>query len=1520
MAETVTKGCIITINGLDVPFTNDKDLDAYLYEHRVSLSKQFTNGEIDSTFSMPSDQQETYDKLKSVSLEGRRKWGRGSIRSDRDKRWIGASQMYHFGGKVGLVTEPLISYNSVKVQEIKDEGFSEDVAKDIAEEIEDPISVSKKTFGTDFHRCLELAVAGKSFGEINLNEFSAFNRMVKSDPATQIKTIESLYKQAQDAISEIKSKYPGCKLLTETDFYATHLHPDMKNHLQVATGRNQLETVVGIADLIIVTKDNKIVLVDWKTSNKPIGSNVLKASPDGNTWSRTKRIDVISQLSAERAILEQNGFDVHEVLVGNFVIDFNKDGSFKEMKREGLSKVHDVVYLNHARTHIPVKLNTTLGSLSEIDDSITQIIPSLNSTSKKADKESRVKYYFDKSYVKEIKQGNKTIWTFHKAKITGGQEVKKTSKEDMENYLRDYFDELDDAYANLYTNVAMEIQKYTVDGGNVEGFKEWIESSGVHNSINGFFHLKKYVALGWTLDHTPELIANGIFIFTNNGRSEIVMLTNDEAHRKLQIQNGRGTSILGLKLADNESGTDSQYIFPAEVGRLLEMKLMCLISKNQDRFKNNPISQIKIMSLSNEEVVSDELWRLQFNWEQLTRVFREAGLVTIDPDCFMDEAEAALALAEDAVRSEGWTLYAKNDDLEEQGFNAELMLKMIRRIQSHYGIRDFTSSSHSTSTGNFALYQLLRAYNYFVGKKEFNGISEADRGLYVSGQHPGVVSKAIPDGLEMTSPDTSDSANFRIVGRIIDAWKTSIETQLHKISFQWMQHIKAIQEAGGYSSLEGGEYKWFENWFEKDDSGEVSIDFKLKDPETDHYFQAPNKSAEKEACRFFLKMINQYRKTKTRDEQLRVPLVRAQGFEQFANLGLRDFAKEKWKSIIDPLRDDFNDDSTEIRRGRTVRDEASNPSQLTELFNPYSDIDAGTRSRMLESNGTNHYSKNLDIVFLRVMEWNLKCETGQHFMPIISLMRTFLMVENDINAAGMVKIQKTIEDYIKANIFNIDLVETTLRPLIGLINAISGEISKITLGGKVRSLLTETVTGWVNTAKSAWASDNGSFDTVMAGFDLNVYAEAMVEAFNLAMQAGGLESKSQQLNAIYGMFGFGFGQMSESQKANRYGIKNLDSEVLYWTSSAGDYLNRNALLVMKLKKIGAYDAYVKDENGMYVYDMSLDKRWDVYMKYGEDDTLIPPGNIEELREYRKQQQAYHESIDAWKALGGDFANLKYGDKLPHALDPDEQKTLRTQSDILYGNFDKQTRMLLSKRALGRMFMQFKTYGYAKLLTYIKTPGAVNVFPKHIVEEINPKTGKLEKKVKVICSEERRKETGNFFEEFFESEVPEEAWRNNTASYVRVATGSPFEGKFQTMLAVLSIINKSPQDWAAEWERIRTNPAQKYNLWAGLFETLFMSIFATLIGKLYGEETISNLTDEDWWTRWSYNVLNGIATDGPIWYTLESIASDGTVPMFSILKRYSDNTIALFEGRQNVLYTLVNTFGATQELSSYFNDL
>jgi hypothetical protein len=105
------------------------------------------------------------------------------------------------------------------------------------------------------------------------------------------------------------------------------------------------------------------------------------------------------------------------------------------------------------------------------------------------------------------------------------------------------------------------------------------------------------------------------------------------------------------------------------------------------------------------------------------------------------------------------------------------------------------------------------------------------------------------------------------------------------------------------------------------------------------------------------------------------------------------------------------------------------------------------------------------------------------------------------------------------------------------------------------------------------------------------------------------------------------------------------------------------------------------------------------------------------------------------------------------LDPQQQLSLLTQSDRLFGNFDKDTRALISRTLLGQMVMQFKTYGYAQLVSYIKTNGAVNIFARHFAEEINPETGKLERKVLVVNTPEEQQRTGQYYTEEFESKVP-----------------------------------------------------------------------------------------------------------------------------------------------------------------------
>ena len=67
----------------------------------------------------------------------------------------------------------------------------------------------------------------------------------------------------------------------------------------------------------------------------------------------------------------------------------------------------------------------------------------------------------------------------------------------------------------------------------------------------------------------------------------------------------------------------------------------------------------------------------------------------------------------------------------------------------------------------------------------------------------------------------------------------------------------------------------------------------------------------------------------------------------------------------------------------------------------------------------------------------------------------------------------------------------------------------------------------------------------MAGVDWNLYTEAMAENLTNSLNAGYLDSKSQQLSAAYAVFGFGLNGMADTFKYNRYGAKNLDKDIAY---------------------------------------------------------------------------------------------------------------------------------------------------------------------------------------------------------------------------------------------------------------------------------------------------------------------------------------------------------------------------------------
>jgi len=138
------------------------------------------------------------------------------------------------------------------------------------------------------------------------------------------------------------------------------------------------------------------------------------------------------------------------------------------------------------------------------------------------------------------------------------------------------------------------------------------------------------------------------------------------------------------------------------------------------------------------------------------------------------------------------------------------------------------------------------------------------------------------------------------------------------------------------------------------------------------------------------------------------------------------------------------------------------------------------------------------------------------------------------------------------------------------------------------------------------------------------------------------------------------------------------------------------MLVAHLKEIGAYEAYSLDKDGVLQYDMTKDKRFDIYLKYKDDISKIPDKDIDT---YNRQYTLYMEMLKDFEIAGKvkqDGSKYVEGDLLPEALSPRLQNNLKVVADKLYGNYDKETKSLMQEQLLGSLFFQFKTFPLERL--------------------------------------------------------------------------------------------------------------------------------------------------------------------------------------------------------------------------------
>lgn len=407
-----------------------------------------------------------------------------------------------------------------------------------------------------------------------------------------------------------------------------------------------------------------------------------------------------------------------------------------------------------------------------------------------------------------------------------------------------------------------------------------------------------------------------------------------------------------------------------------------------------------------------------------------------------------------------------------------------------------------------------------------------------------------------------------------------------------------------------------------------------------------------------------------------------------------------------------------------------------------------------------------------------------------------------------------------------------------------------------------------------------------------------------------------QLNAIFGTANFSYDQLAKNHTVQQWGLKNFQISDLFFTATWPDFLHRNAIVIAYLKGIGAYQAYsLKD--GILTYDMKKDPRFQTFIKYRDSK----PTNDSEVKKWEAEMLLYKDQFESWNNNGYRKENgepLTFGEDLPQALSPREVGGLKDIADRLYGNYDEETKSLMRDTLLGSLFLQFRTYGLNRLKTFFDG----DHFTSDIhMEDIIVLNDKGEKEAMYLV-ENPNKEAVAKGEELSHIAIPEsQVSLNDIRDGRAVRARRPVSthvagGQVQMMfdMATTLFIFKNQEEFDKMWN---TNPYYRANLKLFLMDCFGMLLLSFLINMWFDGALEGDYDEIDWFTRWAYNVAIGVTEDGPLVSVIASVIGDGSPPVLGVMQSFTNNLMSTITGKQNILYGLANTFGATRELAYLF---
>ena len=1510
----------ITINGVTYTFHSDAEVDSFILENQSQLSEGLEKG-FNKIYSLDS-KNETISKLMKAKSDYLSKVG-----LDKDSVSIGVTPLWD-------MYYPFTNEQEKKWKEeekiIKDNPGKYIASTDVGSEADNVLN----------------SIFGKKIEPSRYLTKDMQKTLIESWTKYILPRLRSMGIKISDWKTQCFSQV-GLQIKSWNDDFTDWISKNDEYFKDSLTEQKrmakEISTIRGVADLIIVDDDGVVHVIDFKTAN-----NVGKDPVEFLKWHSRYS----AQVQLYEAICRQYDLPIGEgflvVYETHYTVEENDDK--RKLRLDDITFNPDYVIRipsSGAVSDVVTKFFWTAPEVKEttmesVSNMLNESFPDTPITSRLQAKELDYSFMTEhgihevKRDDPEYKKGNR-FYFIKNRKFTNTKRHErvygKTKSELVNDRVgpdgslivapyRKYVNELNAWKSNKFKHFADDLQ-YAMSIHSEDDFRATIDIIAPNNSNTLMHHFRRYIKGGWKFKANDVCNSNGIYLFEKGTRLEIIVVDDEQPINKYYKFNGN-TSIVGNYINDG-SLTDTRTVMQASYGNMMLMKACAILAMQPELTKSVKVSNIKALNFRNSRVFEENNSRLIQNWNLLAELYsrnhkEEKPVRKLGYSTFEDDVKAAMDIADEYLEflfNSDRKYYKSLIDQRrtDKELTRESLINLLHEVQ-HFDkdrkLSDFRKINYLSDDSN-----IQKAYAYInralLAVEKINIFQENDLGSVLRGINL--------SGINMRSFNESKSALARQMGDLIMRFNTGVRLEFVKEQFKWSKLIDAAYKERNNSGVIGNDWDFFDSWFEKEDDGKtISNKFRLLRPEK---FKESHGPAEIAAYEHFIAVNAKYRWPSDAeredvidsdsDELYEVPLMAAGFIEQLTKGQPLAALRHSWNKFknesIDVILGVDNTDpnkheGNEIERTRRELEKIDADSLSNIVYKEGSE-----REAYIERNGVNYLEKNLDLVFLNALFAGIRSERSPLFCELFTAMLVGADYMMDTSGLDIVEVRKAMEKFIASKFFLRDIRNPETEAINGILGILKSITANVALGWNTRAFFREVLGGqkkhfnrWLANAENPFIKGTKKFFKTPDFLDYANFVECYKDVVAKIFENTNIFGFYSQLNSIFGMVNFSGHEMIESSKRHQWTVLGLPNKASV-TSTAPDFLHRMAILGGHLKTIGAWDAYSKNSEGRLVYDMHKDQQYQTWLNY-KDNEKFP--TLQERAKYEAEKQHYNEALESWNQSG---YSLKYGDLLPQALSPMETARIKNFADTQYGNYDDETKSLIQKQTLGSLFFQYKTYGLAQFQLWFSNPTFVNQLTyKNLLDE----NGEELVAVPPVTDEEYMEEGD--FKWYPVSQVTEEMWNRKGTHYVKVLSGEYFMGKLQTnYLIATHLFTLSGDEFRALWE---SNPQYRVNLYISMLDLLEFAIIGLLLRLFWGTDD-TPIYHQDFISRWTYGVLQGASTDGPLFQTISGIVGDGTPPVFGMIKNYYRTFTSIINGNESLLYGLTNTLGMTRELSNAF---